>query len=406
MRKMGKKKGKDVIRKPSFFLYNVLGSIVKLFAFFYWGVRVDRKEIKGLKGPVLAIANHASTIDAVPVLSALLPKRFNLVAAKDLFTWKELKPFIKAFGAIPMTQNGMDLASVRQIKNATDNGRSVLIFPEGKTSLDGRQLYMNPSIAKLAKFLGVPVVSVHVNGAYCTKPRYIKGFRRGRMEAKATLLYTQEELKTAKPAEIFAKIKESLAYNDNEWQIGNKIRFHAKNMTSNLNYVLYKCVRCGAEYRMKAEKDLLTCEACNNVVRLSKYGELLPVGDATTLSRIDVWVDYEKESIKEELASDDFRYEHDVTAFVRDDDKHDYVEIGEGYLFLTKTHIGYVGTKEGAEWRADLSLRGMHTLVTKNAEGIDLNFGDKTYRFLFKEHKYSAKYGFAVETIFDAEHQA
>ena len=395
------KKKKRTVRKPSFFLYVVAIFIARLFLIPYWRIKIDRKEIKGLKGPVLALSTHASTIDVVPVLFTLWPKRYNLIAAKDLFTWKELKPFITAFGAVPASQEGMDLAMIRTLINGSKEGRSFLLFPEGKTSLDGKQLYyMKPGVAKLVKLMNCPIVMVKTHGAYATKPRYIKGFRRGRMDVKATVLFTKEETKALKEGEIFDRIKSAFEYNDNIWQQENKIKFRAKEMASNLNYVLYKCPRCGAEYENETEKDVLRCKQCGNSVRLTPYGHLEPIGDATTIDRIDLWVDYERESIREEISREDFRLEKAVFVKMRDEEKHEYLDVGEGDLFITREKIGFVGIKDGAQWRAELPLLEMHQLVTKNQEGVDLEISGKTYRFLFKEHKYSAKYGFIVEELF------
>ena len=399
---MKDRKAKEVkIRKPSFFIYTIPAYIVKLIARIYWRMKTDNREIRGLKGPILALAPHASTLDIVPAVCTLLPKRFNVVAAKDLFTWKQLSPFMKRFGVIPMNQCAMDLASVKMMKAASDSGRNILLFPEGRTSMDGRQMaYLNPSIGKLAKFLGCAIVLVKSEGVYVTKPRYIKGFRRGRINSKASLLMSAEEVAKATPKAIFEKVKESLVFNDNVWQQENGVKFKAKELASNLNYVLYKCPRCGAEYRMEAKGDELRCLECGNTVKYTPDGHLVAVGDGVSIDRIDLWMDYERESVAEELKAADFRLEKPVTMYCRDDEKHEYIHEGEGYLYIDKNSIGYVGTKQGAEWRADLPIIAVPTIVTKNSEGIDLIIDNRTYRFLFTEHKYSAKYALIVESLF------
>lgn len=399
---MKDKKAKEVkIRKPSFFIYTIPAYIVKLIARIYWRMKTDNREIRGIKGPILAVAPHASTLDIVPAVCTLLPKRFNVVAAKDLFTWKQLSPFMKRFGVIPMNQCAMDLASVKMMKAASDSGRNILLFPEGRTSMDGRQMaYLNPSIGKLAKFLGCAIVLVKSEGVYVTKPRYIKGFRRGRINSKASLLMSAEEVAKATPKAIFEKVKESLVFNDNVWQQENGVKFKAKELASNLNYVLYKCPRCGAEYRMEAKGDELRCLECGNTVKYTPDGHLVAVGDGVSIDRIDLWMDYERESVAEELRAPDFRMEKPVTMYCRDDEKHEYIQEGEGYLYIDKDSIGYVGTKRGAEWRADLPIIAVPTIVTKNSEGVDLIIDNRTYRFLFTEHKYSAKYALIVESLF------
>ena len=393
------------VRKPSFFLYSIPVRIMKVFARFYWNLHIDNKEIKGMKEPTLAIAPHASTLDVLPTLCTLLPRRFNIVAAKDLFTWKQLRPFIERFGAIPMTQCATDLNSIRMMKAAAECGRNILLYPEGRTSLDGKQLfYLNPSIGKLVKFLGMPVVVVRTHGVYVTKPRYIKGFRRGRMESKASVLLTKEQISVMKPNEIYEKIKESLIFNDNVWQQGNGIVFKAKELASNLNYILYKCPACGAEYENIASGDTLKCTACGNTVKYTSTGHLVPVGNGKSIDRIDLWVDYERDSITKETENENFRMEKETVAFKRNEDSHEYENAGEGTLFIDKENIGFCGILDGEECTKTLSLKNMPTIVTKNEEGVDLTFDNVTYRFLFKEKKYSMKYGLTVEMMFAKSH--
>lgn len=401
-----KDNGEIKIRKPSFFIYTIPAYIVKFIAKIKWRMKTDGSALKGVKGPILAVAAHASTLDIVPVVCTLLPRRFNMVAAKDLFTWKQLKPFINRFGAIPMNQCAMDLASIKMIKAAADRGRNIALFPEGRSSLDGRQsYYLNPSIGKLVKFLECTVAVVETHGVYATKPRYVKGFRKGRIEAKARVLITKEEIKTLKPAEIYERIRDSLVFNDNVWQQENHVEFKAKELASNLNYILYKCPKCGAEYETEASGDKLRCRACGNTVTYTPDGHLVAEGDGASIDRIDLWMDYERESVREEIEKDEeFRIAKPVIMYKRNDEVHKYVKEGEGEFFISKDAIGYLGTRNGAEWRTELPIANMPAIVTKNSEGIDLILDNKTYRFEFVEKKYSTKFGIVVEVMFAKRH--
>ena len=395
----------EKVRKPSFFWYGIGARIMRLFSYFYWHLRVDNKEIRKVKSPILAIAPHSSTLDIVPTAATLLPKRYNVVMGKDLFTWKQLRPFIKAFGAIPKDQGAIDIACMRTLKAAAEQGRNILLYPEGKTSLDGKQFfYLGPSIGKFIKFLDCNVVVVQTNGAYLTKPRFIKGFRRGRIETKASLLFTREEVKATPVKEIVEKVRKALEFNDNIWQRDNHVRFKSKDPANNLNYILYKCPKCGAEYETTAENGLVTCSACGNSVRYTEYGELLPQGDSVSFDRLDLWVDYERDSVAEEIKKDDFSLTKEVALYLRNDEKNEYEEKGKGSLTVDKDKITFVGTEEGKEKTLEYSLTEVATIVTKNSEGIDLIIGGKPYRFLFDEHKWSYKYELIVEQLFALKH--
>ncbi len=400
-----KKSEEIIVRKPSFFLYGIGARIMKLFSQLYWRLKVDNKEIRKIDSPILAIAPHSSTLDIVTTAATLLPKRYNVVMGKDLFTWKQLRPFIKAFGAIPKDQGAIDIACMRTLKAAAEQGRNILLYPEGKTSLDGKQFfYLGPSIGKFIKFLDCNVVAVEAHGVYLTKPRFIKGFRRGRIETKARLLFTQEQIRSLPVKEITEKVRKAMEFNDNVWQQENHVRFTAKDITSNLNYVLYKCPKCGAEYETIAEKGFVTCAACGNTVRYTEYGELIQNEGSRSFDRLDLWVDYERESVLEEIKKEDFVLSKAVTAFLRNDETNSYVEKGKGTLAIDKEKIVYTGTEDGQETVLTYSLTEVPTVVTKNSEGIDLIIGGKPYRFLFDEHKWSFKYELIVEQLFALKH--
>lgn len=400
-----KKKDEIKVRKPSVLFYWFGAYVMKVFSYFYWHLRVDNKEIKKIKSPILAIAPHSSTLDIVPTAATLLPKRYNVVMGKDLFTWKQLRPFIKSFGAIPKDQGAMDISCMRTLKAAAEQKRNILLYPEGKTSLDGKQFfYIGPSIGKFIKFLGCNVVVVQAHGTFLTKPRYIKGFRRGRIETKAKLLFTQEQVKTASVKEITEKVREALCYNDNLWQRENRVLFKAKDMASHLDYVLYKCPKCGAEYDMTAENGMLTCASCGNAVRYTGYGELLPQKDSVSFDRLDLWVDYEREKVLDEIRNEDFSLSKPVYLQLRDDVENKYFDKGEGVLTIDKDKIVYEGTESGEQKTLVYSLTEVPTVVTKNSEGIDLIIEGRPYRFLFTEKKWSFKYELIVEQLFALKH--
>ena len=156
---------------------------------------------------------------------------------------------------------------------------------------------------------------------------------------------------------------------------------------------------------MTAENSLLTCKECGNTVQYTEYGELIPQGDSKTFERIDLWVDYERESVTEEISKEDFSVSKAVTAYLRNDEKNEYEEKGKGSLTIDKEKIVYVGTEEEKQVELTYSLTEVPTVVTKNSEGIDLIIGGKPYRFLFDEHKWSYKYELIVERLFAVKHK-
>lgn len=395
-------KKKRMVRKPSFWLYIIPGFIVKLFAKIKYKHTIEKNNMRDIKSPILAIANHASTMDAVFTIVSLLPKRYNIVAAKDLFTWPQLKPFIKAFGAIPKNQMSMDVASLRKMKNALENKQNVLVFPEGKTSIDGREMTNLPTnIGKFVKMMDCNVVMVKTNGSFLTKPRWFKGFKRGKVHTVVYPLIRKEEIKTMSAMEVYEKVKEALKYNDNIWQRENNIKFTHKHYAKGLEYILYKCPKCGAEYEMETDDNYLTCKKCGNKIIYDSLGYLLPATkDSVAIDRLDLWTDMEKNEVLKEIMQDDFKISKEVILQELDQKTYKYIDSGEGELYITRKTIGYKGTRLGNEFEIEQPLKNMNTIITKNQEGIDLIKCNNIFRCLFKEHKWSTKYEFIVEQIY------
>ena len=389
------------VRKPSFFLYWLPAVLLRPIAYILWRSRVDRSGLKKVKGPILAIGNHCSMMDIIFAVHALLPKRFNIVTSKDLFTWKSLKPFITRFRAIPKNQCAIDITAIKMMKKALESNNNVLIYPEGRTSVDGKELfYIAPSIAKFIKMMDVTVALVKSNGAYLTKPRWFHGFRKGKVVTTTSVLLTQEEVRTMPQAEIYKRVIDALQFNDHIWQRENKIKFRSKNLAKGLEYILYKCPKCSKEYQMETDNRHLMCTACGYKVEYTEHGLLKPVNDSFTFDRVDLWYDYCRKSCLEEVSKENFYISKKADFWMQNLQTHIFEYKGSGEFYMDKEHIGYTGTLDGNPFEYRQPLKQLPTLITKNKEGIDLVENDVIYRFLFAEKKWSTKYGLLCEELF------
>lgn len=134
------------------------------------------EHLDGLGGPVLVCANHTSHLDA-PLVRAALPEhlrdRMAIAAAADY--WFEGNvlgtPVSLAFGAIPFGRTSDVRASMERVADLVADGFSVIIFPEGRRSSDGRLGQMRDGIGLLATRLRVPVVPAHLSGAHEILPK-------------------------------------------------------------------------------------------------------------------------------------------------------------------------------------------------------------------------------------------
>lgn len=119
-----------------------------------------------LKEPRIVIANHTSLYDP-PVLYSLLKGKRTIIVAKDWFEKKQYNWIMTAANCIPCDRfNMMDTEWLQLAKKALNNGTSVIIFPEGKIRTDGDLNEFKSGFAFLARYTGVPVLSIGLDGNY------------------------------------------------------------------------------------------------------------------------------------------------------------------------------------------------------------------------------------------------
>ena len=146
------------------------------------------ERLAGLRGPVIFAANHQSHADT-PVILAALPKRFRrrvavAAAADHWFAQGRLAGMAAAFllNAFPFSRSGSIRPSLEHCSRLLDGSWSILIFPEGTRSADGRMGQFKSGTGFMAVELGVPVVPVHVEGTGKVLPKGKGWPRRGHVQ--------------------------------------------------------------------------------------------------------------------------------------------------------------------------------------------------------------------------------
>lgn len=126
--------------------------------------------------PYLFVANHASIID-IPALFRALPADLHFIVKRELGRVPFLGWYVSAMGMIFVDRGARAeaLASVRHASKLARAGQSVLSFPEGTRSRDGRIGPFKSGAFLAAIEAGVPVVPVAVAGAGAVLPP--SGFR-------------------------------------------------------------------------------------------------------------------------------------------------------------------------------------------------------------------------------------
>ena len=138
------------------------------------GVRLSVEGVEGidLSRPCFFAANHQSWID-IPALFAALPVPVLFVAKRELGRVPFLGWFMKAMGMV-LVDRGDRKEAVRGIEAAAGQlceGWSLLSFPEGTRTADGRVHRFKTAVFAAAIESGAPVVPIALEGADRVLPR-------------------------------------------------------------------------------------------------------------------------------------------------------------------------------------------------------------------------------------------
>jgi len=145
-----------------------------------------RELLRGVGGPVLVISNHVTEMDIGFILAALPARlRHRLAVAmigerlRDMRNpppgtaflrgWLDRVEYfliVALFNVFPLPQRSGYRQSFEYAGASADRGYSVLVFPEGRRTPDGRLSPFRAGIGLLAKRLGLPVVPVRIDGLY------------------------------------------------------------------------------------------------------------------------------------------------------------------------------------------------------------------------------------------------
>lgn len=118
-----------------------------------------------LKTPCIVIANHTSIIDPLILITVLRGKK-NIVVAKDWYEKKQFHWILSREKCIPCDRYNLDTEWIQLAKKDLADGKSVIIFPEGKTRQDGELNEFKSGFAFLARYTGLPVLSIGMDGIY------------------------------------------------------------------------------------------------------------------------------------------------------------------------------------------------------------------------------------------------
>ncbi len=125
-------------------------------------------------GPCVIVANHQSFLDSACITSVLSRKQLR----ETYFYAKSKNPdapllkfYCKRHNIVHVNVNKELPLSIRKLATLLQQGKKVMIFPEGTRTFDGSLSTFKRTFALLAKEFRVPIVPIAIDGAFRALPR-------------------------------------------------------------------------------------------------------------------------------------------------------------------------------------------------------------------------------------------
>ncbi|MDR2179558.1 MAG: 1-acyl-sn-glycerol-3-phosphate acyltransferase [Synergistaceae bacterium] len=120
---------------------------------------------------MIVASNHCSNLDPL-VVGVAFPRRLRYFAKEELFRPFLFGKIIRILGAVPVSRadSSTAAAALKGLLRFLEEGRDVLIFPEGARSSDGKLQPLEGGVGLIASHSKVAILPVFIKGSYDAMP--------------------------------------------------------------------------------------------------------------------------------------------------------------------------------------------------------------------------------------------
>jgi 1-acyl-sn-glycerol-3-phosphate acyltransferase len=166
---------RDPVRYRTGWLFRKLGRVATLINPL-WGLRVQGDDSPTRGSPCVVVCNHQSLAD-IPFICNL-PWEMKWMAKKELFRLPILGWMMRWSGDIPVDRENArsGVQALLKAKSVLARGCSVMIFPEGTRTPDGRVQQFEAGAFHLAMKARVPILPLAIEGSRACIPKHSWNF--------------------------------------------------------------------------------------------------------------------------------------------------------------------------------------------------------------------------------------
>ena len=275
------------------FRHRIVVPVVHLFFGPYvrwkYHIHIERFREEG-KRPYLILMNHQTGFDQFFVgMSFRQPVYY--VATEDIFSLGWLSDLLRWLVApIPIKKQTTDIQAVKNCIKVAREGGSICVAPEGNRTFHGKTVYMNPSIASLAKKLALPIAFFRIEGGYGIQPRWSDVVRGGTMKSHISRVMEPEEFADLTKDQLARIIEQELYVN--EAKVTGEYP-HPKNAEF-LERAMYVCPHCGLT-TFESRGDIIRCTKCDRKIRHLPTKELEGIDEPFPHRFVADWYDWQNQ---------------------------------------------------------------------------------------------------------------
>lgn len=153
-------------KKENIMFYTVILSLVRVFMFFVFRIRISGKENIPKDGGCILAVNHRSNWDVI-IAGLSCGRHLRFMAKYELFENKFFGWLIKNLGAFPVHRGAGDIGAIKGALSILKQNEMMLMFPEGRRVKDeNKAVHAKTGVAMLAHRARVPVIPAYISGEY------------------------------------------------------------------------------------------------------------------------------------------------------------------------------------------------------------------------------------------------
>jgi DNA-directed RNA polymerase subunit RPC12/RpoP len=270
--------------------------------------------MEGLEPPYIIFSNHQAFIDFELAAMVTHPKKVNNVVNIDGY---HMMPWLLTWiGSICTRKFTNDFHLVKSIRRVVQNGDILCMYPEARYTPIGTTSFLPDSLGKVVKMNKVPLVVVTHHGNHLYSPFWAyKNKRKVPFHTVFRQVLTAEQVQSMTADEINAVIRKAMEYDEYRYQLKNNILITEPYRAEGLQKVLYQCPHCGAEFQMGTKGAEIFCNHCGKRWFLQENGQLKATEGETEFPHIPDWFEWEREQVRKQIESGEYRYEDDVDIY-------------------------------------------------------------------------------------------